>query len=368
MSNLNFPPQPKFLIVSLRYIGDVLLSTPLALSIKTQLPEAAVDYLVFKGTEGILDKNPYVRKVHTVSSGPSGVVTFLKLLRRYDFAIGVNPSDRTTIYTAGAGRCSIGFSYFFGREWWKKKVLTQCRSYAHEQHIVPLMLTQLELLEIPAIGNVVMSFDNEDEAFVRGQLKIPESGNYILLHPYTRQSYKYWPAASWVKLAGAIENKLGFKPIFTRTSLAADEEQFGRIRELAGSSIHVFPKPFSLTQLAAAIHHAKAFVGVDTVATHMAAALGVPMIALFGPTFVHNWGPWANGWVVPNPYERTGGIKTNGTITVVQQERECIPCGQQTCKISERGKIECLETLAAEVVFAELKKLLNVNTTILNRT
>jgi heptosyltransferase-3 len=346
-------PRSSFLIVSLRYIGDVLLSTPLALSIKTHLPEATVDYLVFSGTEGVLAKNRHVAKVHAIAPGISSLATFLKLFRRYDFALGINPSDRTAIYTLGAGRRSIGFSYFSKQEWWKKTLLSDCRVYAHEQHIVPLILTQLEPLGIPAIPRVIMGFDSADEQFARTEL----GENYVLLHPYTRQSYKYWPAENWRKLAGLIR-EMGLKPVFTRTNVPADEEQLLRIRKAGGADLNVFPKPFSLTQLAAAIRGSSGFVGVDTVGTHMAAALEAPTVALFGPTFVHNWGPWPNGCTTPKPFARAGQIQRHGAITVVQQNWDCVPCGQHTCPISKRDKIECLEAMAPEMVFEELKKLL----------
>jgi heptosyltransferase-3 len=349
---VNLPEKPKFLIVSLRYIGDVLLSTPLALSIKTHLPQAKVDYLVFKGTEGVLAKNPNVRKIHTTSAGFLGTLKFLRLLKRYDFAIGVNPSDRTAICAGLAGRHSIGFSYFSKQEWWKPRILSNCRNYAHDKHIVPLMLSQLEPLGIPAIRRVNAGFDASDSAFAREQL----GENYILLHPYTRQNYKYWPAEHWAKLAELIVAENLWRPFFTRTYFPSYVAQLASISAASSQKIQTFSGGFSFPQLAAAIRASRGFVGVDTVATHMAAALDVPVVAIFGPTLVHNWGPWPNDWADANPYERKGKIQTRGNITVAQQNWDCVPCGQQTCPISKREKIECLEMLAPEIVFAELKK------------
>ncbi|MFN7138251.1 MAG: glycosyltransferase family 9 protein [Limisphaerales bacterium] len=348
---MNIAPQSKFLIVSLRYIGDVLLSTPLALSIKQHFPEAQVDYLVFKGTEGILAKNPYVRKVHVLTSGTGSPMTFFNVLRRYDFAIGVNPSDRTAIYAGAAAKNSIGFSYFLGQDWWKKHLLSECRLYDDDKHIVPLVLSQLEPLGIPLERRVIIRFDAEDAHFARQHL----GENYVLLHPYTRQSYKYWPAESWARFAELVETKAGMKAIFTRSGSAHDEAQFATIEQAAGKPLRSFSRPFTLTQLAAAIRGSAGYIGVDTVATHMAAALDVPMIALFGPTFVHNWGPWPNGWQDDHPYQRTGRIQQHGRITVVQQAWPCVPCGLQACPISKRNKIECMESLSPRAVYMEFE-------------
>lgn len=349
---MNISPESKFLIVSLRYIGDVLLSTPLALSIKQRFPKAQVDYLVFKGTEGILAKNPHVRSVHALAPGLGSPASFLKLFKGYDFAIGVNPSDRTAIYAIAAARRSIGFSYLLGHDQWKTRLLSECRLYDDTKHIVPLVLSQLEPLGIPAEPRVVIRFDQKDAAFSRDQL----GDNYVVLHPYTRQSYKYWPAESWANFAGLVEKETGVKAVFTRSSSPHDEEQFSAIEKAAGRKLHSFSRPFTLTELAAAIRGSHGYIGVDTVATHMAAALEVPLIALFGPTFVHNWGPWPNGWQTDNPYDRTGRIQQHGGITVLQHDWPCVPCGLQACPISKRNKIECLEGLSPRAVFFEFEK------------
>lgn len=344
----------RFLVVSLRYIGDVLLSTPLALSIKARYPQAKVDFVVFAGTESVLAHHPYIDRVHTVRPGLASLGTFLKLFRRYDVAISANSSDRTLIFTLGAGRRQIGFSSFLPKEWWKKKFLTDCTPYNHDRHIVALTLRQLEALQIPAVPRVVMGFSKEDEKFARTRL----GENYIVLHPYSRQGYKFWPAANWVKLAQKIEAELGCKAILSRTSYPTDEAQLAVIQQ--AGKIGVFPEPFTLTQLAAAIRGSKGFVGVDTVGTHMAAALEVPVVALFGPTFADIWGPWPNGFPTATPYTRPGKIQRHGATVLIQPSLPCVPCGKVTCHISTRGKMECLEEMSVETVFAELKQSLAV--------
>ena len=282
------------MIVSLRYSGDVLLSTPLALSIKTQMPEAVVDYLVFEGTQAVLCNNPYVRNVLTIPQESKNICFFMSLFKRYDYAIGTNPSDRTNIYCAGAGRTSIGFSYFFPhKDWWKKIILSQCRFYDDQMHIVPLVLLQLETLDIPPRPRVVMGYDEADDNFVKEHLG---DKDYILLHPHSRKDYKYWPAPAWETLAAFIQEKLGLKPVFTVSPNPLDQTVLEEIKISSRSEIFTLHQPYSMCQLAAAIKASKGFVGVDTVVTHMAAALDMPTVALFGPSLVRHWG---RGRMVP---------------------------------------------------------------------
>lgn len=347
-----FPKNPSFLIVSLRYIGDVLLSTPLALSIKTHLPGANIDYVVFKGTEGVLAKNPHVRRVHTIAPGSSGWKTVLRILRRYDYSIAANWSDRTSSFTIFGGRHSIGFSSYKRKDWWKRLFLSQDSSLNHQHHMVPLMLGQLESLNIPAIPRVVMGYDESDVAFAREQLGVED---YLLLHPYTRQRYKYWPSEHWARLANLIEERHGVRAIFTRSGFPADEKQFGAIEAIAGRKLLSFPRPFTLTQLAGAIRQSRSFVGVDTVATHMAAALEVPLVALYGPTMVSRWAPWPNGCTEKIPFHQSGRVQKLGEIAVLQQSWPCVPCNKEHCPISKRGKIECLENITPEAVLQAIK-------------
>lgn len=344
---------PSFLIVSLRYIGDVLLSTPLALSIKEQLPEAQIDYLVFEGTAGILQKNPHIRSVLTIPQENKNIFFYSSLWNRYDYAIGTNPSDRTVFYCACGGRRTIGFSYLSKKEWWKNILLTKCNFYNDQVHIVPLILSQLEPLGIPTKPRVVMGYDANDEKFIEAMLG---KGEYILLHPYARKQYKYWPATSWAALADMIQDQLGMRAVFTVSPSASDHEHLKAIMASSSSNFSFFPQPVSLSQLAAAIKNSKAYIGIDTVVTHMAAALDIPMVALFGPTLVRHFGPWPNDYTGEMPYNHSGCIQRQGNISVVQKDWPCVPCNKETCSHSQNGDIECMNAIKVEDVFSELIK------------
>ena len=332
----------------------MLLSTPLALSIKEHLPDAVVDYLVFGGTEEILAKNSLIRKVYAIRPGSKSPGSYLSLWKRYDYSIGANPSDRTTIHCSGTGRVSIGFSYFRRNEWWKKWALSECRFYDDRSHIVPLILSQLEPLAIPPRFRVVMEFDGSDEESAKS---IVGDEPFILLHPYTRRSVKLWNHEGWGRLAGMIRERLGWRAIFPLSPNPAESAVTERIRSCAPPGTIFSPRPLSLPQMAALMKMSRGYVGVDTVATHMAAALDVPTVALFGPTLFHHWGPWPNGIQIGTPYSAGGGVQRQGCITVMQREWPCVPCNRDTCFLSGNGRTECMEAIKAEEVFDELTAL-----------
>src|SRR3954471_906300 len=104
-------PPARVLVVVTRRIGDVLLTTPLIRSLKRAWPQAAIDVLVFAGTEGVLAANPDIRAVLTISERPTvteHLAFAAKMFRRYDLAVSVVPSDRPIIYAWLAAATRIG--------------------------------------------------------------------------------------------------------------------------------------------------------------------------------------------------------------------------------------------------------------------
>lgn len=94
----------------------------------------------------------------------------------------------------------------------------------------------------------------------------------------------------------------------------------------------------SIKELGALAARARVFVGVDSMPMHLAAAMGVPVVALFGPSGELEWGPW------------------NVAHEVVTSAHPCRPCGNDGCG---GGKVsECLTTLEVERVFAAVQRLL----------
>lgn len=339
------------MIVCFRFIGDVLVTTPLAVSIKQAIPDATVDYLVFEGTEGVLLNNPLIRNVITVPRKGSNANVLLSLFRSFDVALAAYPSDRTLIAARFAGKYAIGLIYDGKQAWWKKALLSAYSGCNDRRHIVPNILSLLAPLGIVPVPRMATGCNDQDLAFARATMTAEK---YVILHPYSRNHCKYWPAEKWGKLAALIHEQTNCKAVFTTTPDPADRSYLQKVLAEAPPDVIIFSEPCSLSQLAAAIKDCVAFVGIDTVVTHMAAALEVPTIALFGPSLTRYWGPWPNGCTEQAPFSDGGGTQQKVKITVLQKDWDCVPCNREECAISTRNVMECLEAITPEEVFKEL--------------
>lgn len=293
------PRNPRVLIVALRRLGDVLLTTPLIRSIKLAFPTASIEALVFAGTEGILAANSDLAEIVAVPARSNVAETLAllwRLARSYDLALSTQTGDRPTLLAWIAGRCSAGPLEPDGFAAAVKRFALS-RSFVTDQtqHRVVENLRLAELLGIPAHPEIVCPAGN-----VRAELVPPQP--YAVVHAAPMYTYKRWRIDGWRMLAAALR-KRGLPTLITggkddATYLDEVWDQCDVVR-LDGR--------LQWPEVAALISAAQVYVGPDTATTHLAAASGTPTVALFGPTDPRIWGPWPAGGL-DRPWAAAGTI------------------------------------------------------------
>jgi heptosyltransferase-3 len=350
------PPSTVLVIVT-RRIGDVLLATPLIRSVKRAWPDAAVDCLVFAGTEGVLAANPDLREVLTIAERPAVAdhLRFLsRLARRYDLALSALPGDRPTLYAFVAGRRRAGLALPGAKHAWKRALLTGWTHFdALQTHAVASGLHLARLLGIAPSHEVVAAWTDADERAVAAALPFsPAATAYAVLHLYPKFRYKQWTAQGWSELAAWLASQ-GLRVVLTGGG-AADELAY--VERLAAGfpagTVNLSGK-LRLPQVAYLIARAALYVGPDTATTHLAAATGTPTIALFGPSNPVRWGPWPVGHdALEAPFEMRGS-RTVNNVTLIQGKKDCVPCLLEGCERHLQSRSDCLEELpAARVIDA----------------
>lgn len=349
------PPRSVLVIVT-RRIGDVLLATPVLRSLKRAWPDAAIDALVFSSTAAALQANPDVREVHGIAERPTRLqhFTFIrKLFRRYELAVSLVPGDRPTLYAFAAGRRRVGLLLPTHKERWKRRLLHRWIPYdLSRQHTVLAHLSVLQALDVPPVAEITMAWREADERRAAEMLSPLGAAPYIVLHLYPKFNYKMWSDAGWLELARWIVAN-GLAIVLTGSSDPAELAYVERLAHAMGMPLNLAGK-LSLAESACVLARARAYVGPDTALTHMAAALNVPTVALFGPTDPLQWGPWPHGHDVHRTPWRRLGDQSLHNVRIIQATASCVPCRHEGCERYIDSFSDCLLNLPASRVIRAL--------------
>src|SRR5262245_8242054 len=354
------PPRSVLVIVT-RRIGDVLLATPLLASLKAAWPDTAVDALVFEGTQHVITANPDVRRVHTIGERPallSHLAFVLRLARRYDVALSLVPGDRPTFYAWLAGRWRAGLLLPTRKERWKRRFLDRWVAFdERDTHTVRMHLALVEALGLPGRSEVAVTWSAEDARQVDAALAAAGGSPLAVLHPYPKFAYKMWHAAGWVETARWLAGR-GYRVVLSGGPDAQELDYVHGLARLMPPQVIDVAGKLTLGGTGCLLSRAAVYVGPDTAVTHMAAALGVPTVALYGPTDPVKWGPWPRGFEgAGNPWRRLGSQAVRH-VRLVQGAAMCVPCGLEGCERHIGSFSDCLQALPVEKVIAAIESTL----------
>jgi heptosyltransferase-3 len=343
---------PRILVIALRRLGDVLLTTPLVRSLKRGVPGARVDMLVFRGTEGMLAGNPDVDAVKTVATRPTAKETrdlIRALWRRYDLAVSTQTGDRPTFLAFVAGKTRAGLvPARSGGTWWKRRALNLCVTADPDSHRVIELLGLARVLGVPPVTELA-------PPAAAGEAT-PPRGRYAVLHANPLYRFRRWTDEGWRTLAGALAER-GLKVFATGGPDPAERAYLDRVWNEVIPAVERLDGKLAWPQLAALIRGASVYVGPDTSMTHLAAATGCPTIGLYGPASPHVIGPWPIGGL-DRPWARAGTIQRRGNVWVVQNPLPCLPCERLGCDGHYESRSQCLDELPARQVLAAVDQAL----------
>jgi heptosyltransferase-3 len=348
---LALPSRPRILVIALRRLGDVLLTTPLIRSLRSAWPDARLEAMVFEDTASILEGNPdldAVVKAPPRAKGLQGLRLAGELWRSYDLAISTQPGDRPTSFAIVAGRKSAGMidDNFNGRV--KAMLLGRYAMSRGDLHRVEETLQLADAIGIPRVAEIVAP-----RAAAPSRLQ-PEAP-YAVVHAAPFFRYKQWHREGWRRLAGHLRGR-GLRVIATGGPGAAERAYLDRIWD--GLDIVRADGALTWPELSSLAAGARVFAGPDTSVTHLAAAAGCPTVALFGPTDPRRWGPWPVGGLAV-PWETAGAVQQRGNVWLVQNPLPCMPCLLEGCLRHVQSHSLCLDEMPAESVLTAVDEALS---------
>ena len=341
---------PRILVISLRRIGDLLLTTPLIRSLRRAWPDSEIDVLAFRGTAGIIVGNPDINQIISMSQPPTkaeSVRLFVSLWRRYDIAISTQSGDRPIAFAFAAGRLRAGVTTdddpWLARRL-KRIALHRSVPAAEKLHRVEQMLRLADILDIPRVPELVCPA-------AAPHSQVPHGGNYAVIHAAPMFAYKEWIRDGWRAVAAGLAER-GLSVVAIGGPDDAERRYLEEVwRDV--TAIHQVDWAETMTLLA----RARVYIGPDTSVTHLAAAAGCPTVALFGPMDPRVWGPWPVGGLTAL-WAASDRIQKRGNVWIVQNPLPCLPCTLEGCDRHIGSRSACLDELKPEQVLAAVDQAL----------
>ena len=294
----------RFLLVRLGAFGDIVHAIPVAAALSRAFPSARIDWIVSAKYRELLDLVPIIdRRLVIKDRGDAGggpsLIAAIRELRRshYDVAFDLQGLLKSAVLArlSGAQRV-VGFSSKYLRERLARPFYTDVYDPGgggmydprERSHVVQMNLGLLTTIGVAA-GPPEFPIERVDTEIARAMRE--RAGNrYALVNPGAAWPNKRWPAARYGAVARAIEERHGLKTI---VSWGPGEEGLAQevVRESSGAAL-LSPRT-SIRDLLALIRGATLMISGDTGPTHVAAALGTPIVGIYGPTRPSRNGPWA---------------------------------------------------------------------------
>lgn len=345
----------RLLVVRLSAMGDVIHTLPAAQALRESYPEAMIGWLIEERWAELLcargaprrgprsAQRPLVDWVHTVDLKKWGkslfaIQTIEQIARvwndvraaRYQVAVDLQGAIRSAVLARWSG-APVVYGAAQSREspaslWYTRQVIARGTHVIEQNLSVAEAVTQ-KSLTVPRVNFPV---DPRAEGVVGEMLR--GIRNYAILNPGAGWGAKRWPAQRY----GEVARQLAGEGLHCFVNCGPGEEQLGeQVSTASGASAKALK--LTITELIALTRGAKLFVGGDTGPLHLAAALQVPVVAIFGPTDPARNGPYATRSVVlrspaspttharnPKPDE---GMLEIGVDAVVEAARGLLAAG-----------------------------------------
>ncbi|MFZ4536217.1 putative lipopolysaccharide heptosyltransferase III [Propionivibrio sp.] len=346
----------RVLVIKLRHHGDVLLSSPVFSALKAHAPQVGIDALVYADTAEMLTQHPAIDNVHVIDRHwkkrglLAHVMAEWALLqslrsRRYDLIIHLTDHPRGAWISRLCGARWAVVRKVAGRGAWWRNAFTHFVSSPRNalRHTVEVNLDALRRIGVYPTQDerrlcLIAGSDAEARLALLLQQQNIASTPFIHIHPASRWHFKCWPVEKMAALIDQLQGE-GHRVILSAAPDASEMAMIDAIQAQLRQPALSLAGQLSLKELAALSARARLFIGVDSAPMHIAAAMGTPTVALFGPSGDKEWGPWAVAHRV-----------------LASDVHPCRPCGIDGCG---GGKVsDCLSSLPVDRVYRAAQELL----------
>jgi len=345
-SDMPAGPFHRILLSRLRFMGDVILTTPLIRQMRRLFPNAYLAFLTDERFAPLLENNPYLNGIISSPTQTLGgffqkaatTVQFMKYLRqqKFDLAIDLFGNPRTALQCWITGASTrVGGDFRGRRHFYTVRVPHDDRM----RTAIDFHWRSFVALGLPIGDNRTEVFLSEAERdWAKDYLAkkgVPANAPLVGLHPGATWPNKRWPAKKFSEVAQQLVGE-GLHVVMTQGPgeqefVQAVLQNLGRRQQSDITLLEVL----SLRQLAAVLNRLDVYVANDGGAMHLAVAVGTKTLGLFGPSQPEIWFPYS---------------ADDGHLALIESI-ECRPCHKNYCPL---GTLACLENLSPARVNKEI--------------
>lgn len=335
----------RILVIRRRYLGDIVLLGSVFKNLRLHWPDAAITLLAESGYAGIAALNPDVAHILTFPRRVGEWPRFLRALRRARFThvLDFDNTDKTawlTRWTSAATRVTYDRETNpFRHRWAYTASAAVTNAFYTSQHITETYLALLAPLGVPVASREVRLVPRETDitaiASLAGGLKskIKNRKSKILLHPGSRSPFRLWPADRFAAVCDRLQDELDAQ-VFVVAG-PSEAALVAEIRSHARSHLVAIDQRLTTGQFAALLAQFDLFLCHDSGPMHIAAAVGTPVVALFGSQNTAIWRPVGDGHTI---------LQTPLPCT-------CLPDAPTPCVKTDSYRSYCVRKLTVDEVY-----------------
>ena len=333
----------RILVSRLRFMGDIILTTPLLNALRQAFPDSHITYLAETPYSSILQYHTDVDEIISLNrkSRKSEIATTLKLLTsKFDLAIDLfgNPRSAQLIFLSGA-RQRIGGDFRGRKIFYTDKIKhsndPKTAIQFHLGYLSPLQITY-------KVVDPYIVISKEEELWAQEYLKrkgIDTDSDIIGIHPGATWPAKRWFPNRFAVLANRLFSEKNVNIFFTMGP--GEEELVQSVIKSCNFSV-IEPDVLPLRKLAAVLKQFDVYISNDCGPMHLAPAVGTKTIGIFGPGEPEIW----------FPYRAEKGHQ------VIHHQVDCSRCHRDLC-----DDLFCMEAISVDKVYDAAIKALNFKRT-----
>jgi heptosyltransferase III len=329
----------KILLIQLKRIGDLILTTPAIVAVREKFPDAQVALVISSEGKALAPAIAGVNKLLVMPRGFAGFGTIASIAGgKFDYCIDFTRNDRSALLVllSRAKKRIVSFRIKVRSKFRTRFYNEFVEHRMRDMHVIDYHLGLLAPLGISAASRAVhlelpkSARETADDLLETQNIRRP----FIIFHPGSARAEKFWNAQRWAEVINYAADNHDVDLVLTGATSPLEQTHIGDIKSKVRHRVVDLSGKTDLLTLAALIAKARLLITVDSAPMHLAAASRTPQVILFGPTNPFHWRP------LESPALILQGTSTSPFTEFVSKQPR-LPMNQ----ISTQAVIDAMETL-----------------------